>query len=145
MNEMSDMCSNMCSSIGKGAECFHSSPLREKSYSPKRRISLANPQHIELAKLNFDYSNQVVSAKLSPRSQFQVVGNYDILKTIGKGQFGKVKLAKHVLTNDLVCFEFFYYCSPYIIIIFLLLLILFILYDSITISIINLLLYYYYY
>ena len=31
------------------------------------------------------------------------VGNYDIGKTIGKGKFGTVKLATHVLTRDVVC------------------------------------------
>lgn len=43
--------------------------------------------------------------KLSPRKPRQVmcVGNYDLKQTIGKGQFGKVKLAKHVLTKEPVC------------------------------------------
>ena len=28
------------------------------------------------------------------------LNNYILLKTIGKGTFGKVKLAKHILTNE---------------------------------------------
>lgn len=31
------------------------------------------------------------------------VGHYQILKTIGKGQFGQVKLAIHDLTDEKVC------------------------------------------
>lgn len=37
----------------------------------------------------------------SPRG-IQCVGNYDLGKTIGRGQFGKVKLARHVLTGEKV-------------------------------------------
>jgi len=38
------------------------------------------------------------SATFSPR-QVQCVGNYDLGKTIGRGRFGKVKMATHVLTG----------------------------------------------
>lgn len=34
------------------------------------------------------------------------IGNYKLLKTIGKGNFAKVKLAKHIPTEKEVCFEF---------------------------------------
>ena len=37
----------------------------------------------------------------SPR-RIQCVGHYDLLKTIGRGQFGKVKLARHALTGEKV-------------------------------------------
>jgi hypothetical protein len=30
------------------------------------------------------------------------VGNYDLGRTIGRGQFGKVKIATHVLTGEKV-------------------------------------------
>lgn len=45
---------------------------------------------------------------LSPRSslpqhrRIQCIGHYDLDKTIGQGQFGKVKLATHVLTGERV-------------------------------------------
>eukprot|EP01102_Stenamoeba_stenopodia_P007388 TRINITY_DN206_c0_g8_i1.p1 TRINITY_DN206_c0_g8~~TRINITY_DN206_c0_g8_i1.p1 ORF type:complete len:898 (-),score=181.60 TRINITY_DN206_c0_g8_i1:97-2790(-) len=34
--------------------------------------------------------------------RIKVVGNYDLGRTIGKGQFGKVKIARHVLTGEKV-------------------------------------------
>lgn len=42
------------------------------------------------------------SSPLSPRTQIMCVGNYDLGKTIGRGQFGKVKQATHVLTGEIV-------------------------------------------
>ena len=36
------------------------------------------------------------------RIKIRCVGNYDIGRTIGKGKFGTVKLATHVLTGDVV-------------------------------------------
>ena len=41
------------------------------------------------------------SPVFSPR-RIQCVGNYDLGKTIGRGRFGKVKLATHVLTGQQV-------------------------------------------
>ena len=35
----------------------------------------------------------------------QCVGNYDLGKTIGQGQFGKVKLARHALTGEVVAIK----------------------------------------
>lgn len=49
-----------------------------------------------------------VATVLSPRSslpqhrRIQCIGHYDLDKTIGQGQFGKVKLATHVLTGERV-------------------------------------------
>ena len=42
-------------------------------------------------------------------SGIRVVGNYDIGRTIGKGKFGTVKIATHVLTQDTVSFLFFFF------------------------------------
>ena len=39
------------------------------------------------------------------RRQIQYVGNYDLVKTIGQGQFGKVKLARHVITDEIVAIK----------------------------------------
>jgi hypothetical protein len=41
------------------------------------------------------------SGGFSPR-RIQCVGNYDLGKTLGRGQFGKVKLARHVITGEKV-------------------------------------------
>eukprot|EP00128_Syssomonas_multiformis_P011560 Colp12_sorted_trinity150504_noHs@36417 len=36
----------------------------------------------------------------SPSKKVQTIGNYRLEKTIGKGNFAKVKLAKHILTGQ---------------------------------------------
>ena len=46
-------------------------------------------------------SQESPQSLLSPR-QIMCVGNYDLGRTIGKGQFGKVKVATHVLTGEKV-------------------------------------------
>lgn len=55
----------------------------------------------------------------SSRSRTEEIGKYRLLKTIGKGNFAKVKLAKHIPTGKEVrsfvfCFSlscfFLYYC-----------------------------------
>lgn len=45
--------------------------------------------------------------------RIRCVGNYDLGRTIGKGQFGKVKLATHVLTGETVNFFYIhlFFCS----------------------------------
>lgn len=47
---------------------------------------------------------QSQSPSFSPR-QVQCVGNYDLGKTVGRGRFGKVKLATHVLTGQKVSYR----------------------------------------
>jgi serine/threonine protein kinase len=34
-----------------------------------------------------------------------IIGNYEIIKTIGEGTFGKVKLAKNIPSNELVAIK----------------------------------------
>ena len=87
---------------------------REKSLSPcnRRKSPLTKPQHVDLLSIPLlelqPHSNKFeMDSKLSPR-QLQVVGYYDIIKTIGSGQFGKVKLAKHVLTHEVVHFLIYF-------------------------------------
>ena len=41
---------------------------------------------------------------INPPKKIRCVGNYDIGKTIGRGSFGKVKIATHVLTGEQVIF-----------------------------------------
>lgn len=53
------------------------------------------------------------------QEKIRCVGNYDIGRTIGKGKFGTVKIATHVLTGDVVwfcaIFHFLnFYCFFYI-------------------------------
>lgn len=79
-----------------------------RSKSPRRQINSAS-----IAELRRRRRNQLDSprktaivegetAVLSPRTQIMCVGNYDLGKTIGRGQFGKVKQATHVLTGEIV-------------------------------------------
>lgn len=44
----------------------------------------------------------IENVRITPPIQIRCVGNYDLGRTIGKGQFGKVKLATHVLTGETV-------------------------------------------
>ena len=39
------------------------------------------------------------------RKTISKIGNYEIIKTIGEGTFGKVKLAKNIPTNELVAIK----------------------------------------
>ncbi len=50
-------------------------------------------------------SEDLLSPVISPRSgrrQITSVGNYTLLKTVGQGQFGKVKLGVHMITKEKV-------------------------------------------
>ena len=55
----------------------------------------------QVSRLVLDCVAREKSEEFSPRA-IQCVGNYDLGKTIGKGQFGKVKVARHVLTGEQV-------------------------------------------
>lgn len=46
-----------------------------------------------------------ISLKYDPVSKKKVLNTYEILGEIGHGQHGKVKLAKHILTNELVAIK----------------------------------------
>lgn len=51
-----------------------------------------------------------------PAGAISQIGHYNIIKTIGKGQFGSVKLAVHSLTNERVRFSgflHFYFSRSY--------------------------------
>lgn len=48
------------------------------------------------------YSPQGGNSPQPPGRRVKVIGNYDLGRTIGKGQFGKVKIARHVLTGEKV-------------------------------------------
>ena len=49
-------------------------------------------------------SNTFVNGSVTPKpkKKLQRIGQYDIEKTIGKGNFAVVKLASHVITNTKV-------------------------------------------
>ena len=52
-----------------------------------------------------EMSEDPISPVISPRSgrrQITSVGNYTLLKTVGQGQFGKVKLGVHMITKEKV-------------------------------------------
>lgn len=71
----------------------------------------------------------------SSRSRTEEIGKYRLLKTIGKGNFAKVKLAKHIPTGKEVrsfvfcfsssCFFFYYCCCLFIVFIVILYFLLF--------------------
>lgn len=69
------------------------------SESPSFTLDLEGVKPVEPA--CYSPLRQSQSPSFSPR-QVQCVGNYDLGKTIGRGRFGKVKLATHVLTGQQV-------------------------------------------
>uniref|UniRef100_A0A667ZB12 non-specific serine/threonine protein kinase n=1 Tax=Myripristis murdjan TaxID=586833 RepID=A0A667ZB12_9TELE len=66
------------------------------------------PQHVSLAASRSDKGTSLSSRSLGARCRNSIascsdelphIGNYRLLKTIGKGNFAKVKLARHILTG----------------------------------------------
>lgn len=49
-----------------------------------------------------NFYNQI---KSSPSEDNSLLSHYDILKTIGEGSFGKVKLSIHIPTNEYVAIK----------------------------------------
>ena len=47
--------------------------------------------------------NKTIEIKIEePHKSIQKIGNYEMIKIIGEGTFGKVKLAKNIPTGELV-------------------------------------------
>lgn len=61
----------------------------------------------ELQPILLCHASMVMAETLSRRSPIKV-GFYDIVKTIGRGNFAEVKLAKHRITKTEVCHNFFH-------------------------------------
>nr|CAD7260489.1 unnamed protein product [Timema shepardi] len=67
---------------------------------------------IVLAKGSESAASTRVSSSRSRTSDEPHIGKYKLLKTIGKGNFAKVKLAKHMPTGKEVSVFTIQYCSP---------------------------------
>ncbi|CAB1316623.1 unnamed protein product [Coregonus sp. 'balchen'] len=76
--------------------------------------SLLSPQHVSLAASRSDKGTSLSSRSLGARCRNSIascsdetphIGNYRLLKTIGKGNFAKVKLARHILTGKEVAIK----------------------------------------
>jgi len=52
--------------------------------------------------LNVNESNAINAAKANKWNEQPHIGKYKLIKTIGKGNFAKVKLAQHVTTGKKV-------------------------------------------
>ena len=68
-------------------------------------IFIDNPTHF-FTPFSFqkdDKSNARISGSSRSRTEEPHIGKYRLIKTIGKGNFAKVKLAKHVPTGREVC------------------------------------------
>jgi len=66
----------------------------------RNRLTRKSMEGSQTTRLREDLMSSPTSV-LSPR-QIMCVGNYDLGRTIGRGQFGKVKIATHVLTGEKV-------------------------------------------
>ena len=64
-------------------------------------VVIKKKNKIKLSKMTFNDSNNKAI------NQYVKVGSYDLLKTIGKGNFSICKLALNRLTNQKVKFNFF--------------------------------------
>lgn len=75
------------------------------SSSTNRKLnpSSANPHHIHSSP-EVKESNHV-SLEYDPVSKRQVLNTYEIIKELGRGEHGKVKLAKDLIKNDLVAIK----------------------------------------
>ena len=52
---------------------------------------------------------QSLQVSHTTRGKLTKIGYYELQKTIGKGNFAKVKLARHVLTKSKVSLMFFFF------------------------------------
>ena len=49
--------------------------------------------------------NEIDQIIYKPKNKNNKIGNYEIIKTMGEGTFGKVKLAIHIPTNEKVAIK----------------------------------------
>jgi len=84
------------------------------SYTAGSPASLSPPQHASLSASRSEKGTGWSSRSLGARCRNSIalcsdeqphIGNYRLLKTIGKGNFAKVKLARHILTGREVRFR----------------------------------------
>jgi len=70
---------------------------------PRRHTMRALPSRLK----RVERHNSLSTENLSPTQALRIrcVGNYDLGRTLGKGQFGKVKLATHILTGATVAIK----------------------------------------
>jgi MAP/microtubule affinity-regulating kinase len=50
-------------------------------------------------------SPKKIAEEMNPDFQLPGIGNYGFVKTLGEGNFAKVKLAKHRMTGQEVCHQ----------------------------------------
>ena len=74
-------------------------PKRIRHKMGRGTFDICQPTELNLKTTNTQQNSQQLIQK-----RIQCVGNYDLGRTIGSGQFGKVKLAEHVLTREKVFF-----------------------------------------
>lgn len=83
------------------------SPLRAGDTTPDhtRQLhpSLANPHHMHSS--NAVKESSKVSLAYDPVSRKKVLNSYEIIKELGRGEHGKVKLARHLENGELVAIK----------------------------------------
>uniref|UniRef100_A0A1B6DFJ7 MAP/microtubule affinity-regulating kinase 3 n=1 Tax=Clastoptera arizonana TaxID=38151 RepID=A0A1B6DFJ7_9HEMI len=85
-------------------------PIRAKSTAPRRQgappmLAQLNPKVLVIEGSESATTGGRVSSSRSRTSEEPHIGKYKLLKTIGKGNFAKVKLAKHVPTGKEVAIK----------------------------------------
>lgn len=49
--------------------------------------------------------NSEVKPQPQPEQRRRIIGNYELLEMLGKGTFGRVNKAKHLLTGEIVAIK----------------------------------------
>ena len=79
-------------------------PIRNGS-ATSRHARSSRPSSVESSSAPSSHRSGSKSSSSRPPGEEVQVGKYHLIKTIGKGNFAKVKLAKHLPTGQEVCVE----------------------------------------
>nr|CAD7393114.1 unnamed protein product [Timema cristinae] len=86
--------------------------MKPGSYVLRHHVCVSYELYVLLFQGSESTASTRVSSSRSRTSDEPHIGKYKLLKTIGKGNFAKVKLAKHMPTGKEVSVFTIQYCYP---------------------------------